>query len=174
MLGPNPNPRLFSSLPACESVPCQVHLPSPLAFPTSRHLSFPALPIYLRTEVSELRALGEVAIGAQPPKRGLSLFVCLSFSRTKKPGFPSALEANSLFTPKTSNQNWPVSSSQPLFIPQSFYVYIDPRATELTLAILKGILQALGRSLETRGKNVFLCWYLGPWFPFPALEKCSD
>lgn len=38
------------------------------------------------------------------------------------------------------------------------YVYIDPRATELTLAILlKGILQTLGRSLETWGGNVSLC-----------------
>lgn len=104
MLGPNPNPRLFflDCLPVSHSYAMSISLP-PLHFLPATSCLFLLCLFTLR--LSELGALGEVAIGAQPPKLGLSLFVCLSFSRTKKPGFPSALEANSLFTPKTSNQN---------------------------------------------------------------------
>lgn len=65
------------------------------------------------------RVLGEVAVGAQSPKLGL----CLSLFGTKKPDFPSALEANSLFTQRPQIKTDPVFIfSQSLSIPQGCFI----------------------------------------------------
>lgn len=77
MFGPNPNPRLFF-FTACLSVspmPCPSPFP-PLHFPPATSCLF--LLCLFTLGLSELRARGEAAIGAQPPKLGLFLFVSLS------------------------------------------------------------------------------------------------
>jgi len=83
--------------------------------------------------------------------------VCLCLFGTKKPDFLSALEANSLLTQRSQSKTDPVfTSSHPSpFLRALWYTYIDSGATALVLAtLLKGTLQALGRSLEAWGEDL--------------------
>lgn len=87
--------------------------------------------------------------GAQPLQLGHSVSVSVSLGQ--KPDFPSALEANSLFTQRSQfTADLVFTSSHPSpFLRALLNTYIDSRATALVLAtLLKGTLQALGLSLE--------------------------
>lgn len=148
MLVPNPNPGLYSSLPI-SPMPCPSPSP-PLHFPPTTCLFLLCLfPLGLRR--AKKGALGEVAVGAQPPKLGISLFVSLSLglrSQTSQVLWKLITYSSQRSQIKTDQFSFLLGLSP--FFKALFYIYIDPRATELILAtLLKGILQALGHSLET-------------------------
>lgn len=111
----------------------------------------------------------------QPLQLGHSLSV--SVFGTKKPDFPSALEANSLFTQRSSVKTDPVfTSSHPSpFLRASLYTCIDSRATALVLAtLLKGTLQALGLIISLEAWEDLCAGILVPDHPpLPVLEKGS-
>lgn len=151
---------------------------APRPFPTSLlssllHLSL--LPLGLRYEEGPV---GEVVVSIQPPELGVFLSVCLFLglrSQTSQVLWePNSYLPKDLKSKRTRSASPPSSSP---FLKALFYTCIEPRATALVLAtLLKGILQACGRGLETwqgAGEPAFV---LIPWFltPFPSVEKCQD
>lgn len=163
MLGPNPNPRFFSSLPACQSYAMSISLP-PLYFPPATSCLF--LLCLFPLGLHELKAatkagLGEVVRGAQPPKLGLSLFFSFSGLKSQASQVLWKLIPYSPQRPQIkTDQSSPLLSLSSFL--KAFMSTLIPEPLNLPLPYFsRASCRHLAVTLRHGGKNVSLCWYLG-------------